>query len=592
MTEVPETEWIYELSADQLREEAEKRALGVDGSTAVLRARIARFERWKRRDSGKGEQLPTMLSPPETRALPGEWAEGTKNEEFVWRDAMSNDGTRSPGRVRTVLEEPEQAEELPLVEGTAGRDSRDRIAAETERQNYGKPIGRPSELAPPPVQVPNTPPPVESRPQRTLPTSVPTALPYAFPEDGPPRVPSTSAYSRPSGIPATGPSGGSYAFPTNDPSGIPTMGEHAFPLNVPPMYPSAESRRQHTIPPEIPRQTRRENYAVSANEAWNAMRKWNLNFSGARGMDAEDFLRRIENGRAIVPMLDEDVFKCLPFFLSGIAAHWYRAKQTQWLSWGQFREAFRTRFSDPDYQFALRDEICRRTQGEHEPVADYISCMLALFDRLSPPWTLYEQLEYAHRNMLPRLQVAVLRDNVTDFETLELLARRVERSYNIAKTYRAPPLPEQSLCPELAYQPPPRSARAPNMNATEMMGPGIGYDRMPYRSEPPRARAPPPVTPVAPARPAAPARVPGVSREGQRATPTSGAPTQPERPPRNAQIPARRPGTTEGCWNCGGAGHRARTCPAPPKIHCYRCGRAEVTVKNCPECSGNGQRSS
>lgn len=49
------------------------------------------------------------------------------------------------------------------------------------------------------------------------------------------------------------------------------------------------------------------------------MRKWNLKFSGARGEDAETFLLRIEERRKLIPVDDEDVLRCLPFFLSGIA---------------------------------------------------------------------------------------------------------------------------------------------------------------------------------------------------------------------------------------------------------------------------------
>jgi len=98
--------------------------------------------------------------------------------------------------------------------------------------------------------------------------------------------------------------------------------------------------------------------------------------------------------------------------------------------------AWRTRFGDPDFQFALRDEILRRTQGEHESVADYLMCMQALFDRLSPPWSMAEQLNYAHRNMLPRLQIAVRRDEFRDFASLELLASRIEVSQNTAVALR------------------------------------------------------------------------------------------------------------------------------------------------------------
>ncbi|XP_032673064.1 activity-regulated cytoskeleton associated protein 1-like [Odontomachus brunneus] len=115
------------------------------------------------------------------------------------------------------------------------------------------------------------------------------------------------------------------------------------------------------------------------------MRRWNLSFSGARGYDVETFLMRIEEGRELVPIANGDLFKCLPFFLTGIALQWYRIKKSRWSTWREFEAAVRGRFGDPDYQFALRDEIMRRTQGEQEPVADYLTCLLGLFGRLDPP---------------------------------------------------------------------------------------------------------------------------------------------------------------------------------------------------------------
>lgn len=190
---------------------------------------------------------------------------------------------------------------------------------------------------------------------------------------------------------------------------------------------------------------------TSATNIYNIMRKWNLQFSGTRGGDAKAFLVRIEKGRLLAPVSDEDVFRCLPFFLSGTALHWYRARRNNWRSWGEFVLAWRARFGDPDFSFALRDEIMRRTQGEHEPVTDFITCMQALFDRLSPPWSLHEQLNYVYHNMLPRLQVSVHREDFYDFDSLECLATRVERSYNASRRYQAPPPPERSLFPELAY---------------------------------------------------------------------------------------------------------------------------------------------
>lgn len=49
----------------------------------------------------------------------------------------------------------------------------------------------------------------------------------------------------------------------------------------------------------------------SAMTAYNIMRRWNLQFSGAREEDAETFLLRIEEGRELVSVPDEDILRYL-----------------------------------------------------------------------------------------------------------------------------------------------------------------------------------------------------------------------------------------------------------------------------------------
>jgi len=64
-------------------------------------------------------------------------------------------------------------------------------------------------------------------------------------------------------------------------------------------------------PRSIGRDFSRENTGNSAMTAYNVMRKWNLKFSGTRGEDAETFLLRIEEGRELIPVSDEDILRCL-----------------------------------------------------------------------------------------------------------------------------------------------------------------------------------------------------------------------------------------------------------------------------------------
>lgn len=53
---------------------------------------------------------------------------------------------------------------------------------------------------------------------------------------------------------------------------------------------------------------------VAATAMCNIMRKWNLKFSRASGEDAEMFLLRIEEGRELVPVNEEDILRCLRSF--------------------------------------------------------------------------------------------------------------------------------------------------------------------------------------------------------------------------------------------------------------------------------------
>jgi len=39
------------------------------------------------------------------------------------------------------------------------------------------------------------------------------------------------------------------------------------------------------------------------------------------------------------------------------------------------------------------------------------------------------------------------------------------------------------------------------------------------------------------------------------------------------------------CWNCGKSGHKDKECRQKPRLHCFRCGKPEVTVRNCPGCA-------
>ncbi|KYQ47003.1 Gag-Pol polyprotein, partial [Trachymyrmex zeteki] len=174
---------------------------------------------------------------------------------------------------------------------------------------------------------------------------------------------------------------------------------------------------------------------------------------------------------------------------------------------------------------------------------------------------LTEQLNYAHRNMLPRVQIALRRDEFHDFATSELLASRIEVSCKAATNYRVPPAPEKSLFPELTYGSPRKASRGSKTGATGLSAPVVtGNQKVASRGRV-SAVASGPST----------ATVPGTSAV-------------------SATTPV-RPASAVKYWNCEEIGHIARECGERRRTYCFRCGRPDVTVKACPTCSGNAEES-
>ena len=214
--------------------------------------------------------------------------------------------------------------------------------------------------------------------------------------------------------------------------------------------------------------------------------------------------------------------------------------------------------------------------------------MRAMFDKLNPRMTESEEISYAHRNLIPRLHLAINRNDVDDYTHLEYLANVAQKSYRVARSYKPPPTPERSLLPDLAYKDPRyKRTNKPNGTRTERMT-FLGEDEessLPedlidhvYLSMDKNTESRPPGNPRGTPRVPPPVTKPTV--------PTTPEPVPPALPSAQS-TPTRDYNPNFKCWNCHELGHGYTICKQPKTRFCFGCGKKGVIKPECPNCSGN-----
>ena len=73
--------------------------------------------------------------------------------------------------------------------------------------------------------------------------------------------------------------------------------------------------------------------------------------------------------------------------------------------------------------------------------------------RMEPPLSVEFQLATLHRNMKPRLQQLLRRNECQSIETLLDLAMEAELAVDVEKSFKLPPPPESCVYADLAYRP-------------------------------------------------------------------------------------------------------------------------------------------
>ena len=246
------------------------------------------------------------------------------------------------------------------------------------------------------------------------------------------------------------------------------------PFQAPNMPPFAQMQQwlqwmqiaaQNTAPTSLPQQygmnnhmpDNRANYAPQSRyntfdntyqretRTGQLLRQWEVKFSGKRHEDVDEFVERLEEFRRQLNFPDEDILRQIPTILSGEALTWARTKYDTWRTVADVILALQQRYRPIDYEVRLEDELRERSQGPCESISSYIIGMRVLLKKFAPPLPLRTQLDRVYRNLHPDFLEKIYREQVTSLDELERLGQQIELRRELAKRYKPPPTPENSM---------------------------------------------------------------------------------------------------------------------------------------------------
>lgn len=250
--------------------------------------------------------------------------------------------------------------------------------------------------------------------------------------------------------------------------------------------------------------------------------RWRLQYDGVSSVNS--FLERVEELRISRGVTKERLLRSAPELFTKDALLWFR--MGTFTSWDDLVQKLRYAFQPHDYEYALWEEIRRRTQGAQERVINYIAIMENLFKKLASPPSEEQRVELIRRNMLPYIQTGLSLRNLGSINELCSLAKAIESTESRIRQYCPPPTnPKLLIEPDLVYKKPTNSIFA---NPVQIHASSENVD-------------------VA-----------------------------------VAEVPIK-----SNCWNCGDSGHKFRKCSKTKNIFCFKCGLRDVTLKNCSRCSKN-----
>lgn len=158
---------------------------------------------------------------------------------------------------------------------------------------------------------------------------------------------------------------------------------------------------------------------------------------------AYEFLQNLNKYKLGMQIPETDILTgVIPYALTGDAYSWYLTEQQlfPFQSYSDFVERFRRHFQSYNYLSDLRCELERRSQGENEPLTQFLSKILEYYRRLSKPINDHEVIGRIIRQLNPTYSTFFR--NASNFISLydfKQEAEAVDAQVARAENYRPPP---------------------------------------------------------------------------------------------------------------------------------------------------------
>ena len=306
-----------------------------------------------------------------------------------------------------------------------------------------------------------------------------------------------------------------------------------------------------------------------------ALEKKKKFFTGRAGSDPYKFMADLEESIRFLGLSEDEIFCCLPAVLQNEALEWFRLEESNLKNFQNFKRLFLEHYSVPYFQDRIVEELRLRTQGKHESIQAYVTCLRLLFNKMDPPLPLERQLDKAVQNLNPTYAFQINRRDVNSFSDLLTLGKQVEVKLLNIHQYREPPPAAKALLSSAAYHPPKEDNKSSKKQTNEK--------KVALKAE---------VSAVKDSNlenlDATASQTKNSQRKDKvyRRTANQVGNNAPKSEIKNSEIEHGEMPKPSECFKCRTQGHKFTDCKrrAVFKRFCYGCGRANKIKPDCPTC--------